>query len=86
MSSPPLHERKAPYWRLSGDGSGYQHLILAVEVKNFAKVKLLSFNVTAVFPHCVMMSENDVLEAGSTVDVFAWLTQSSDCEFELQVE
>jgi len=22
MSSPHLHKRKAPYWRLSGDGSG----------------------------------------------------------------
>jgi len=46
---------------------------LAVEV-NFAKVKLVSFNGTAVFPHDEMMSENDVLEAGSAVDVFAWLT------------
>jgi len=45
---------------------------LAAEVKNFAKVKLV-FNATAVFPHDVMMSENDVLEAGSAVDVFAWL-------------
>jgi len=42
----------------------YQHYILAVEVKNSAKVTLLSFNITAVFLHDVMVSENDVLEAG----------------------
>ena len=52
---------------------GYQHYILAVEVKNSAKVTLLSFNATAVFAHGVMVSENDVLEADSAVDVFAWL-------------
>ena len=45
-----------------------------VEVKNSAKVTLLSFKATAVFLHDVIVSENDVLEAGSTVDVFAWLT------------
>ena len=52
-------------------------------MKNSAKVTLLSFNAIAVFPHDVMVSENDVLEAGSAndvleagsaVDVFAWLT------------
>jgi len=53
---------------------GYQHSILAVEVKNSAKITLLNFNVTAVFPHDVMVLENDVLEAGNAVDVFAWLT------------
>jgi len=47
---------------------------LAVEVKNSAKVKLVSFHATAVFPHDVMVSENGVLEAGSAGDVFAWLT------------
>ena len=47
---------------------------------------MLSFNATAVFPHEAMVSEKDVLEAGSAADVFAWLTQSSDCMFELQVE
>jgi len=55
---------------------------LAIE----AKVKLVSFNANAVFAHDVMVSENDVLEAGSAVGVFAWLTYSSDCKFELQVE
>ena len=64
---------------------GYKHEILVVEVKNSAKVTLLSFNVTAVFSYDAMVSENDVLEAGSAVDVFAWLTYSSDCKFELQV-
>jgi len=47
---------------------------LAIEVKNSATVTLLSFNATAVFPCGVMVSENDVLEAGRAVDVFAWLT------------
>jgi len=37
---------------------------LAVEVENSAKVTLLSFNTTVVFLHDVMVSENDVLEAG----------------------
>jgi len=35
---------------------------LVVEVKNSAKVTLLSFNTTAVFLHDVMVSENDFLE------------------------
>jgi len=43
-------------------------------MKNPAKVTLVSFNATAVFLHEVMVSENDVLEVGSTLDVFAWLT------------
>jgi len=43
-------------------------------VKNSAKVTLLGFNSTAVFPYDVMVSENDVLEADSAVDVFARLT------------
>jgi len=34
--------------------------ILAVEVKNFAKITFLSFNTTAVFLHDVMVSENDI--------------------------
>ena len=38
---------------------------------NSAKVTLLSFNRTAIFLHYVMVSENDVLEAGSAVGVFA---------------
>jgi len=38
---------------------------LAVEVKKSAKVILVSFNTTAAFLHDVMVSENDVLEAGS---------------------
>ena len=25
ISSPPLHKRKAPYWRVSGDGSAWNH-------------------------------------------------------------
>jgi len=37
-------------------------LNLAIEVKNFAKVTLLSFNTTAAFLHDVIVSENDVLE------------------------
>jgi len=41
---------------------------------NSAKVALLSFNATTGFPHDVMVPENDVIEAGSAVDVFAWLT------------
>ena len=40
----------------------YQHYILAIKVKNSAKVKLLSFNRTAVFLSDTMVSENDVLE------------------------
>jgi len=54
---------------------------LPVEVKNSAKVTLLSFNATAVFPRAVMVSENDVLEAGSAVGVHTWLTKTSDCKF-----
>jgi len=42
----------------------YQQSILAVEVKNSAKVTLLSFSTKAVFLHDVMMTENDILEAG----------------------
>jgi len=33
----------------------YQHLILAVELKNSAKITLLSFNTTVVFLHNVML-------------------------------
>ena len=40
---------------------GLQHKILAVEVKNSAKVVLVSFNAAAVFPYDVMVSENDIL-------------------------
>ena len=43
-------------------------------MKNSAKITLLSFNATAVFPHDVMVPENDILETGSAVGVFAWLT------------
>ena len=43
-------------------------------MNNSEKVTLLSFNITAVFLHDVMVSENDILEAGRAVDVFAWLT------------
>jgi len=51
-------------------------------VHNSAKVTLLNFNATVVFPHDVMVSENDVLEAGTAVDnVFAWSTYNSDCKF-----
>ena len=39
-------------------------MILGVEVKNPAKITLLSFNITAVFLRDVMVSENDALEAG----------------------
>ena len=59
---------------------------MAVEVKSFAKITFLSFNTIAVFLHDVMVPENDVLEAGSAVDVFAWVTLSSNCRFQLQVE
>jgi len=38
--------------------------VLALEVKNFAKITFLSFNTTAVFLHDAMVPENDVLEAG----------------------
>jgi len=38
--------------------------VMAVEVKNFAKITFLGFNITTVFLHDVMMPENDVLEAG----------------------
>jgi len=56
-------------------------------VKNSTKGTLLSFSTTAVFLHYVMVSEYDVLEVwGSDVGVFAWVTLSSDCRFELQVE
>jgi len=47
----------------------YLHYVLAVEVKNFAKISnfakitFLSFNTTAVFLHDVMVQENDVLGA-----------------------
>jgi len=33
-----------------------------------------------------MVSENDVLEAGTEVSVFAWVTLSSACWFQLQVQ
>jgi len=39
-----------------------------------AKITLLSFNASAVFPCDLMVSENDVFEAGRAVDVFSWLT------------
>jgi len=55
-------------------------------VNNSEKVTLLSFNITAVFLHDVMVSENGILEAGSAVDVFVWLTCRPDCKFELHVE
>ena len=42
----------------------YQQSILAVEVKNSVEGTVLSFNTTAVFLHDVMVSENNVLEAG----------------------
>jgi len=35
---------------------------LAVEVKNSAKLTLLSFNRTAIFLYDAMASENDILE------------------------
>jgi len=38
-------------------------------MKNSANVTLLSFNGTPVFPHDVMVSANDVLEAGSAVGI-----------------
>jgi len=64
----------------------YQHYILEVEAKNSAKMTFHIFNTTAVFLRDVMMSENDVIEAGSAVGVFSWVTLSSDCRFELEVE
>jgi len=38
--------------------------VLAVEVKNFAKITFLSFNTTAVFLHDGMVLGKKVLEAG----------------------
>jgi len=35
---------------------------LAIKVKNFANLTLLSFNTSAVYLHDAMVSENDVLE------------------------
>ena len=43
-------------------------------MKNSAKATLLSFNRIAGLPHDVMVWENDVLEAGSAVDMSALLT------------
>jgi len=42
---------------------GLSFLILAGEVNNSAKVKLLGFNRTDVLLYDVMLSENEVLEA-----------------------
>jgi len=39
-------------------------VLSVVEVKNTAKVALLGFNKNAVFLHDVMVSKNDVFEAG----------------------
>jgi len=53
-------------------------------MKNSTKVNLLSFNTTAVFLHaCRKMT---LLKRDSAVGVFACVTFSSDCWFELQVE
>jgi len=59
----------------------YQHQILAVEVKNSAKGMLLSFTTTAVFLHDVMVSENDVLEAGK----WSWCVRVRNFELRLSV-
>jgi len=40
-----------------------KHQILAYEVKDFAKVKLLNVNRTDVYLYDVKVSEDDVLEA-----------------------
>jgi len=40
----------------------WAYQILTVEMKNFAKVSLLSFNETALSLYDVIVSENDVLE------------------------
>jgi len=58
---------------------------LAVEVRISAKAMLLSFNTTAVFKHDVMVSENDVVEAGQC-SWYVCVTLSSDCQFEPQAE
>ena len=50
----------------------YQHWILAVEVKNSAKITLFSLNTTAVFRHDVMVSANDVLEVGYCTVPSSW--------------
>jgi len=47
-------------------------------VKNFAKITFLSFNVTSLFLHDVMVPENDFLKRGSAVSLFSWVTLSSD--------
>jgi len=60
--------------------------VSAVEVKNFARITFLNFNTTAVFLLDVMVPENDVLDAGSAVGAFSWVTLSSDCRLKLQVE
>jgi len=62
-----------------------QH-VLAVEVKNFAKITFLSFNTAAVFLDDVMVPENDVLDADSAVGAFSWVSLSSDYRLQLQVE
>jgi len=59
---------------------------LAVEVKNFAKITFLSFNTTAIFLHDVMVPKMTFLKRGSAIGVFSWVTLSSDCRFQLQVE
>ena len=61
----------------------YQHYVLVVEVKNFAKITFVSFSTTAVFLHDAMVPENGVPEAGGAVGVLSWVTLSSDDRFEL---
>jgi len=54
---------------------------LAVKVKNSAKITLLTFNTTDVYLHDVMVSENDVLEAGWCI----WCVFVSNFELRLSV-
>jgi len=54
---------------------------LAAKVKNSATIALLSFNTTAVFLHDVMVSENDVFEAGWCI----WCVFMSNFELRLSV-
>jgi len=72
----------------AGEGPGwvYQHQISAIEVNNSAKVTLASFNKTALFLCDEWCWKMLFLKRDGAVAVFAWVTYSSDCRFELQVE
>jgi len=60
--------------------------ILVVKVKKSAKLTLLSFNITAIVLHDLMVSKMTFLKRDSAVGVFAWVMESSNSRLELQVE